>query len=137
MRDHDLGNPESMLTGESARPKLPWRQPVGNWMVSFVNSHTNATKIGWNLWETHLRFAPGLTPGWIVIKSRNNENKPTLKGSGARFSTSSIIAHHVGCQLFYAALFLREERRPWHHPRPIFVQIKVRVDAICSNKGRS
>jgi len=29
-----------------------------------VNSHTNATRIRWQLWETDLRFAPGLPPGW-------------------------------------------------------------------------
>ena len=39
-------------------------------MVSLVNSHTNATRIGWNLWEIDLRFAPGLPPG------RNRAWKP-------------------------------------------------------------
>ena len=34
-------------------------------MVSLVNSHTNATRIGWHLWEIDLRFAPGLPPGRI------------------------------------------------------------------------
>jgi len=34
-------------------------------MVYLVNSHTNATRIGWDLWEVHLRFAPGLPPGWL------------------------------------------------------------------------
>ena len=33
-------------------------------MVSLVNTHTNATRIGWHLWEIDLRFAPGLPPGW-------------------------------------------------------------------------
>jgi len=33
-------------------------------MDSSVNSHTNATRIGWHLWEIDLRFAPGLPPGW-------------------------------------------------------------------------
>ena len=37
----------------------PWRQPRGKWVVSLVNSHTNATGIGWHLWEIGLRFAPG------------------------------------------------------------------------------
>ena len=41
----------------------PWRQPRCKSMVSFVNSHTNATRIGWHLWEIDLRFAPGLPPG--------------------------------------------------------------------------
>ena len=43
----------------------PWGQPRGKWMVSLVNSHTNATRIGWHLWEIDLRFAPGLPPGWL------------------------------------------------------------------------
>ena len=42
----------------------PWSQPRGNSMVSLVNSHTNATRIGWHLWEIDIRFAPGLPPGW-------------------------------------------------------------------------
>jgi len=29
----------------------PWRQPRGKSMVSLVNYHTNATRIGWHLWE--------------------------------------------------------------------------------------
>jgi len=33
-------------------------------MVSSVNSHTSATRIGRHLWEIDLRFAPGLPPGW-------------------------------------------------------------------------
>jgi len=33
-------------------------------MVYSVNSHTNATRIGWHLWEIDLRFAPGLPSGW-------------------------------------------------------------------------
>jgi len=40
-------------------------------MVSLVNSHTNATRIGWHLWEIDLRFAPGLPPGWNVGGARN------------------------------------------------------------------
>ena len=36
-------------------------------MVSLVNSHTNATRIGWHLWEIDLRFTPWLSPGWLSI----------------------------------------------------------------------
>ena len=41
-------------------------------MVSLINSHTNATSIGWHLWEIYLRFAPGVPPGWwpMVAKLR-------------------------------------------------------------------
>ena len=31
--------------------KPPWRQPRGKWMVSLVNSHTNATSKMSHLWE--------------------------------------------------------------------------------------
>ena len=31
--------------------KLPCRQPRGKLMIFLVNSHTNATRIGWHLWE--------------------------------------------------------------------------------------
>ena len=46
------------------QPPPPWKQPRGKWMVSLVNSHTNATRIGWHQWEIDFRFAPGLSPGW-------------------------------------------------------------------------
>jgi len=36
-------------------------------MVSLVNSHTNATRIGWHLREIELRFAPGSPPWWSKI----------------------------------------------------------------------
>jgi len=50
-----------------ARPSVrspPWSQPWGKSIVSLVNSHTNASRIGWHLWEIDLRFSPGLPPGW-------------------------------------------------------------------------
>ena len=46
----------------------PWRQPRCKSMVSLVNSHTNATRIGWHLWEIDLRFVPGLPPGWRQLR---------------------------------------------------------------------
>ena len=42
----------------------PWRQPRGKWMVSSVTSHTNATRIGWHVWEIDLKFPLYSTPGW-------------------------------------------------------------------------
>ena len=47
----------------------PWRQPRGKWMVSLVNSHTHATRIGLHLWEIDLRFALNSTPGWRASAS--------------------------------------------------------------------
>jgi len=35
-------------------------------MISLVNFHANATRIGKHLWEIDLGFAPGLSPGWIA-----------------------------------------------------------------------
>jgi len=49
--------------GGAARWLATQRQPRGKSMVPLVNSHTNATRIGWHLWEIDLRFAPGLPPG--------------------------------------------------------------------------
>ena len=43
-----------------------WRQPRGKSMVYSVNTHTNATRIGWHMWEIDLGFAPGLPPGWFA-----------------------------------------------------------------------
>ena len=45
----------------------PWRQPRGKLTVSLVNSNTNATKIGWHMWEIDLRFAPRLPPGCVSV----------------------------------------------------------------------
>ena len=33
-------------------------------MLASVNPHTNATSVGWHLWEIDFRFVPGLPPGW-------------------------------------------------------------------------
>ena len=42
----------------------PWRQHRGQLMIYFVNSHANATRIGWHLLEIDSGFAPRLPPGW-------------------------------------------------------------------------
>ena len=36
----------------------PWRQLKGKSMVSYVNSRTNATRIGWYMWQIDSSFAP-------------------------------------------------------------------------------
>ena len=56
------GAPGARSQGNSGAP--PWRQPRGRSMVSLVNPHTNATIIGWHLWQIDLKFAPGLPAGW-------------------------------------------------------------------------
>ena len=66
---HGGAAPHGSSAAQDAMMKLaghnpPWRQPWGKSMVSSVNSHTNAARIGWHLWEIDLRFATGLPPGW-------------------------------------------------------------------------
>ena len=46
----------------------PWRQLRGKWMVSSVNSRSNATSRRWHLWEIDLRFALNSTPGWSGVR---------------------------------------------------------------------
>ena len=41
----------------------PWRQPRGKWLVSLVNTHTDAISKRWHLWEIDLKFALNSTPG--------------------------------------------------------------------------
>ena len=53
-----------IVAGRLVSPHPPWRHPRGKWMVSLVDSHTNATSQRWHLWEIDLRFAPGVPPGW-------------------------------------------------------------------------
>ena len=50
-------------------PNPPWRQPRGKWMISLVNSHTNATSQKWHLWALDLIFALNSTPGWVPMAS--------------------------------------------------------------------
>jgi len=63
----------------------PWRQPRGKSMVSLVNYHTNATRIGWHLWEIDLRFAPGLPSGRLHpandSKRAGRRKPPAVLGS--------------------------------------------------------
>jgi len=54
-------------------------------MVSSVNSHTNATRIGWHLWEIDLRFAPGgeVSVTCFQISAKNNHFTEMCCGSEA------------------------------------------------------
>ena len=68
----------SDLHSELSVQYTPWRQPRGKMMVSLVNSHTNATRIGWHLWEADSRFSPGLPPEWkkvdVRLPGKGNQN---------------------------------------------------------------
>jgi hypothetical protein len=63
----------------------PWRQPRGKSMVSLVNSHTNATRIGWHLWEIDLRFALDSNSRWenVYLFSPQHLETPPFFGRGA------------------------------------------------------
>ena len=50
-------------SGKVARVSPPWRQPIGKLMVSLVNSHTNAIRTGWHLWEVDLNLPLGYLQG--------------------------------------------------------------------------
>ena len=70
-------------------PSLPWRTPRGKWMVSLVNSLTNATSKRWHLWNIDdLRFAPIPTSGGIrsitsfVSSLTSTSFSPTHKQTG-------------------------------------------------------
>ena len=58
----------------------PWRQPRGKWMVSLVNSHTNATRIGRHLWEIDLRFRLRYVRFAVAILGINPMRKIAKRG---------------------------------------------------------
>ena len=58
----------------------PWRQPRGKWMVSLVNSNTNATSNRLHLWEIDLSFALRSTPGWNVFGFVNQHDTTRIPG---------------------------------------------------------
>ena len=69
-------------------------------MVSLVNSHTNATRIGWHLWEVDLRFAPGLPPGrWgsrpRVAPSALHPKPYTLHPTACSLLSTPYTPHHT------------------------------------------
>ena len=68
-------------------------------MVSSVNSHTNATRIGWHLWKIDLRFAPGLPRGWE--RTHRSENDVVAFPPEVRFPagllTGSVTASQKNC----------------------------------------
>ena len=75
MRCQETDAEEERTTARVSPHLPPWRQPRGKPMVSLVNFHTNATRIGWHLREMDLRFAPGLPPG-RVRRVQSNRWKP-------------------------------------------------------------
>ena len=90
-------------------------------MVSLVNTHPNATRIGWHLWEIDLRFAPGLPPGWEsawegrrrgVGEVDLDEESPELVADGGhraslrreRSETGTRQHHELSCLLGFESL---------------------------------
>ena len=72
----------------------PWSQPRGKSMASLVNSHTNATRIGWHLWEIDLRFAPGLPSGGL---GRGKGKFYTARGLSALLSYWPRVRAAAAC----------------------------------------
>ena len=52
------------------------KPPRGKLLVSLVNSHTNTTSIGGQLWEIDLRIAHGLPPGRFRVKVITSGDPP-------------------------------------------------------------
>ena len=64
-------------------------------MISLVNYHTDATRIGWHLWEIDLKFAPGLPPGWPTFKIRTFAVSSGT-GRGGAVLPSEAMRNEVG-----------------------------------------
>jgi len=79
--DEQARMPQVPASGSGYGP--PWRQPRGKSMVSLVNSHTNATRTGWHLWEIDLRFAYGLPPGWRLVRGMATASLRAESGRGS------------------------------------------------------
>ena len=83
-------------------------------MVSLVNSHTNATRIGWYLWEIDLRFAPVLPPGWFWDLKARPRPDGLLARIKPRGSSVFLFQGRVGTvEPFWAAIveLSRQPRR--------------------------
>ena len=83
-------------------PTPPWMQPRGKWMVSSVNSHTDATsKRLLHLWQIDLRFALNSTPGWsgLRLARPTREHKRTLVETAGAMQVRP--QPHGGVRLFH------------------------------------
>jgi len=67
-------------------------QPRGKWMVSLVNSYSNATSRRKHLWEIVLRFAPGLPPGWCGTEGVSLRRYGAEPGGGELDNSLAIHA---------------------------------------------
>jgi len=63
-------------------------------MLFSVNSHSNATRIGWHLWEIDLRFAPELPPGWNIV----------IMSSCHRVMSRSLMDESIQTQIHFTKL---------------------------------
>ena len=70
MRDREGGREvgrESEGEREREKERESWRQPMGKWMVSLVDSHANSTSKRWHMWRIDLRFPLNSTPGCSCV----------------------------------------------------------------------
>jgi len=85
-------------------------------MTSLVNSHTNATRIGWHLCEIDLRFVPGLPPGCHTwIEALEVKVVALVSFSSRRFLRSSLSSANQENQstLCISQLVIREAVFLW------------------------
>jgi len=84
----------------------PWRQPRGKLMVYSVNSHTNATRIGWHLWEIDLRFASGLPPGWPTTQAAEPKPNTLNRSRDREFFIDNLLVriHFITVMIWWTGL---------------------------------
>ena len=96
-----LGSADRVEEARGVRRRVPldhhqlhW-EPRGKSMVSLVNSHAHATRIGWHLWEINLIFALGLPPGCLGYNEDVEERLgPAERVEEARDIRRRVPLHH-------------------------------------------
>jgi hypothetical protein len=88
-------------------------------MVSLINSHTNAIRIGWHLREIGSRFAPGLPSDKLNPEQKEfREDYPLFKKEAARCVASlSLSLHPTPCTL-HPTLYTLHSTPCTLHPAP-------------------
>ena len=83
----------SVIKRKSMMMMPPWRQPRGKQVVSSVNSHTNAARIDWQLWDIVLRFAPGLPLGWVIKRKlmMNSDDRTSVSWNGVKGGNACLF----------------------------------------------
>ena len=72
---------------------MPWKQPRRKSTLSLVEAHTNATRVGWQLWEIDLRFPLGYLQGESALWSGEICGAFPLVVSRVEGSTSATLKY--------------------------------------------